>query len=125
MPIKDPLRRKLYHAEYMKNVWYPKNRNRHIQAVTSLKRKLSLFVSEYKRGSKCKDCGLSGKDYPQVLEFDHLGDKKFSVGGFSRYILGMDTLKREMAKCDLVCANCHRIRTVKRIDHNKNSGMEK
>jgi|SRR5581483_9373113 len=116
MPIKDPIKKKRYHADYMKNVWYPKNRDRHIQAVTSLKRKLSLFIFEYKKESVCKDCGFSGKEYPQVLEFDHLGDKDFSIGEFSSHILGMDTLKKEISKCDLVCANCHRIRTVNRTN---------
>ncbi len=122
MVIKDQIKRKEYQANYMKNVWYPKNKEKHIEAVKALKKKLTLFIQDYKESRNCKDCGFSGSAYPQVLEFDHLRDKKFSIGEFVHSILSLETLKQEIAKCDLVCANCHRIRTVKR---RLNSGVEK
>ncbi|MGH7929584.1 MAG: hypothetical protein ACREQV_17510 [Candidatus Binatia bacterium] len=42
-----------------------------------------------------------------VLEFDHLGDKLFSI---SRGLLDrpLQAVLDEMAKCEVVCANCHR-----------------
>lgn len=64
--------------------------------------------------SECKDCGNSN---PMVLEFDHLPGsvKKFdvarAVAGSTRSWLA---IQAEIDKCDVVCANCHRIRTARR-----------
>ena len=57
----------------------------------------------------CADCG--GVFPPCVMDFDHVrGEKKFTVGyGLQAY--GRRKVKEEMLKCDLVCSNCHRIRT--------------
>ena len=71
--------------------------------------------------SSCKDC--KNKD-PRVLEFDHLGDKKFNV---SRAVSGStrawETILREIEKCDIVCANCHRIRTQERGNYKRNQAF--
>lgn len=65
---------------------------------------------EYLSLHPCVDCGISD---PRVLEFDHRDekDKSFSVsdrltGGWS-----WGTIEEEIKKCDVRCANCHRIRT--------------
>lgn len=56
----------------------------------------------------CMDCG--GSFPPECMDFDHVrGEKVINVG-----LLVEDTTGKreiEIAKCDLVCANCHRIRT--------------
>jgi hypothetical protein len=60
----------------------------------------------------CADCG---KEFPYyVMDFDHReGEiKLFSIG--NRTTLSGDKLMAEIAKCDIVCANCHRIRTHER-----------
>jgi len=63
----------------------------------------------------CADCG---NRYPYyVMDFDHRpGEKKCfnlaNVAGQTR--ISMARLKAEIAKCDVVCANCHRIRTYER-----------
>lgn len=98
----------------MKEVWYPKNRKKHIRQIKKLKLKLTSYIDIFKRNKVCVDCGYSGKQYPQVLEFDHVRAKKFEVSSFTRHILSLKRLQEEMGKCELVCANCHRIRTVKR-----------
>ena len=50
---------------------------------------------------------------PIVLEFDHLRDKSFAIGtALTRY--GWDKILAEIAKCEVVCANCHRRRTARR-----------
>ena len=48
-----------------------------------------------------------------VLEFDHRGDKSFNIAKGLRD-RGWDDLLEEIAKCDVVCANCHRRRTAVR-----------
>lgn len=66
----------------------------------------------------CADCGY--KDHPEALEWDHLpGHQKLhNVGVIVRWTrTSMKTILDEMAKCEVVCANCHRVRTATRRDH--------
>src|ERR1700740_2047870 len=114
MPLKDPVKRKKYHAQYMKEVWYPKNKKKHVSYVKKNKQRIAEFLNQYKRIHQCVDCGFSGKQYPYVLDFDHLPNKlakRFNVGSWSHSVLSIEAVAREMEKCELVCANCHRIRT--------------
>lgn len=58
----------------------------------------------------CLDCHLR---WPKAcMEFDHRpGETKTYSIGRSGAKLALAALKTEIAKCDIVCANCHRIRT--------------
>ena len=58
----------------------------------------------------CMDCG---RRYPScVMDFDHRDPtaKAFSIGMMITNT-SLDALLAEIAKCDVVCSNCHRIRT--------------
>lgn len=78
--------------------------------------KIRKFLQEYKASKKCVDCG---EDYPYwMLEFDHLRDKEFNIGGFSSKTIDLEIIKLEIAKCDIVCANCHKNRTFHRLIKN-------
>jgi hypothetical protein len=70
------------------------------------------FVTELKLKMGCIDCGY--RDHPAALDFDHLpGFEK--RGGIARMMgYHRNTLLAEIAKCEVVCSNCHRIRTWKR-----------
>ncbi len=71
-----------------------------------LKRKALI---EELRNVPCMDCGGT---FPNVcMDFDHRdpSEKKFSIAHYHAH--GMEAIKAELAKCDVVCANCHRIRT--------------
>jgi hypothetical protein len=59
----------------------------------------------------CTDCGVQYPHY--VMDFDHLGDKEFTIGNTKGHY-SRERLLREIAKCEVVCANCHRERTHKR-----------
>ncbi|MBP9816562.1 MAG: hypothetical protein KBD05_00860 [Candidatus Pacebacteria bacterium] len=116
MPFKDPQKQKKYHAKYMREVWYPQNKKRHISYVKRNKQRVTEFIDTYKRKQSCVDCGFLGKEFPYVLDFDHLNKgsvKKFTIGSWSRAVLSVEAIEREIEKCELVCANCHRIRTFK------------
>lgn len=67
------------------------------------------MVRDIKLARGCKDCGYCG--HPDALEFDHLRDKKFTIAEGRRNV---DKLLEEIEKCEVVCANCHRIRTANR-----------
>lgn len=58
----------------------------------------------------CADCGYRG--HAAALDFDHLPGsvKLFDIGGsVAKYSL--EVLLAEVTKCEVVCANCHRVRT--------------
>jgi hypothetical protein len=64
---------------------------------------------EAKKGKPCTDCG--GYFPTCCIEWDHVperGPKLFNLG---RADYAMEKVLAEIAKCDLVCANCHAIRT--------------
>jgi hypothetical protein len=55
----------------------------------------------------CADCGVRYPYY--VMDFDHRSDKVTEVSLLVR--TSVEKLMAEAAKCDVVCANCHRERT--------------
>ena len=92
----------------MRKKHYIKNRKKIIEQVSQYKKDLAQFIRDYKTNKPCCDCG---NIYPYyVLDFHHKYDKKFSISQAFR-AAGKKQLLEEMAKCDLLCANCHRIRT--------------
>jgi hypothetical protein len=69
------------------------------------------FVAEYLRDHPCVDCGLAD---PIVLEFDHVRDTKIAdIASMVYAPVALRTLQREIKKCDVRCANCHRRRTAR------------
>jgi hypothetical protein len=75
--------------------------------------KIRKYIQEYKANKCCVDCG---ENYPYwILEFDHLGDKSFTIAQFSTKTTDLDVIKQEIAKCDIVCANCHKNRSFSRL----------
>jgi hypothetical protein len=60
----------------------------------------------------CADCGIQYPYY--VMDFDHRREeiKKCAVSQTER--LSIEAIKKEIAKCDVVCSNCHRERTYQR-----------
>jgi hypothetical protein len=63
----------------------------------------------------CADCG--GCWHPLVMEFDHLPGtaKCINLGDAHARALGRTKLLAEIAKCEVVCPTCHRIRTLRRL----------
>lgn len=69
-------------------------------------------VIEQLKSEPCTDCGNRFPYY--VMDFDHIDGttKTFNVSEMRAYSL--DNILKEVSKCELVCANCHRIRTFSR-----------
>lgn len=108
-PFKDPERRKEYHREYHKSTWYPGHKANRIERSKKRRQELVEWYREYKKTLHCEDCGES---HPATLEFHHLDPSQKDVN-ISRLIAVSSSLRRlkeEMAKCVVLCANCHRIR---------------
>lgn len=73
----------------------------------------SAWLTGLKAGRPCTDCGRVFP--PQVMQWDHLpGYQK--LGDLSEDFWGRprEDVLAEIAKCELVCTNCHTIRTFER-----------
>ena len=73
------------------------------------KSKARSFVLDYLKVNPCTDCGYTN---PIALEFDHvIGTKRADVSAMVSDALSVEAIAAEIQKCQVVCANCHRIRT--------------
>ena len=101
--------RAAYHQEH-----YSKNKARYIRnAGARTKRLLKervAWVISYLEEHPCVDCGETDV---LVLDFDHLGEKSFTISTGLRY-RNWQSVLAEIKKCEVVCANCHRRRTARR-----------
>ncbi len=84
---------------------------------------LLAWMRDYKSSRPCADCG--GRFHPVAMTFDHLPGttKRTDVStllhsGYRKLLLD------EIAKCELVCANCHAVRTYVRSQEKSNGIAE-
>lgn len=90
-----------------------KRKNTNTKIIRDRQRKL---LKEIKEKSGCLDCG--NKDH-RVLDFDHVRGNKFlelslMVGSYSD-----KRILEEIEKCDIRCANCHRVITYERRERGR------
>lgn len=108
MPSNDPE----YQEKYYK-IWYRRNKKKHIK-VCSVRRDREVFQNQnrmiaYLREHPCVDCGETDI---VVLQFDHVrGKKTKEIGAMMQY--AWKNILKEIAKCDVRCANDHVRRTQK------------
>jgi hypothetical protein len=76
------------------------------------KQQLKQKLAQIKESSGCVDCGINNHI---ILDFDHLHDKKYNISRMIHDGFSWAAIKKEIAKCEVVCANCHRIRTHDRL----------
>lgn len=96
---------------------YAENRGYYIEKAKKRKQLIRDWVYEIKAKTPCTDCKVLYPYY--VSDFDHLGDKLTTVS----QLINKGNLKKveeEINKCELVCANCHRIRTYNRRNDKNN-----
>lgn len=79
----------------------------HANAQAKRRRERGTALINEAKDVPCADCG--NRYPPYVMDFDHKGNKDYNVGNMKG--MSPETILLEIAKCDVVCANCHRIRT--------------
>lgn len=119
------IERMFYHVNGMRRAsqraynvrYYAANRDRELARVRAKSDRWVRILRDMRR-VPCDDCG--GTFEPHLMDFDHRdpATKTFDilrrVGGVTR-----SRLVTEIEKCDIVCANCHKIRSYARamVDH--------
>lgn len=85
---------------------YADRREDLIKAVAKRRRKVKAMAIAYK-GGNCQICGYS--KFQGALDLHHLNpkDKNFGIAD-KGYTRSWESVKAELDKCILVCANCHR-----------------
>lgn len=99
--------RKLYMREYQKQ-WYKKNSQKTIQRTNEYRKQIKKwFNEEILAKSSCVKCG---ENHPGCLDFHHRDPalKENEVTLMVNQKRTKDAILKEMAKCDILCANCHR-----------------
>ena len=101
---------------------YKENKARYVERAKEFNKRQAIEnrqkVFDFKKSKKCQDCG---NDDVRVLEFDHKeGLDKFDDVSNMIHRHGWKTILKEIGKCEIRCANCHRIKTMKQFDYFKN-----
>lgn len=93
---------------------YKNNKEYYLQKAQKrnhrLREKIKTYIWDYLSSHPCIDCGE--KD-PIVLEFDHQKDKIKAVSEIIKGNYPTKTIEKEIAKCVVRCANCHRRKTAR------------
>ena len=112
MPYKDQAVRKEKQAQYSKK--YYENNKKHLITKASNRRKTqTLKFAEFKATKSCIKCG---ENHPATFDFHHVvrhpDNKKVSKLLQSH---NYGAARKEIQKCIVLCANCHRIEHGKEI----------
>jgi hypothetical protein len=106
MPYKDPEKQKEAQRRH-----YAANSGKYIESSRRARDRKRELMKELKSGP-CVDCGVSYPYY--VMHFDHIGTDKVADVSKLLTLKAWQTVLDEIAKCELVCANCHAERTHQR-----------
>jgi hypothetical protein len=122
-PLPDgPCGHGLGHADrHRSTVYLARKAERYVTVYSKGKEKahvdrLRARVAQVKLERGCADCGY--RAHAEALDLDHV-DSAHKVDDVSRLVskrVAWSSLIAEIAKCDVVCANCHRVRTRKRLE---------
>lgn len=111
-----------YYAEHKNNPEWIKEFRRKARERSYIQRERNRLDLIKLLGKKCKHCGISNTD---VLQFDHINNdgKGDAVSLKTRYYI--KNIKQAKKRIQLLCANCHMIKTVKVFKETKYNGIRK
>lgn len=78
-------------------------------SIAKQKAHLHKYLRDMKEKTPCVDCKINYPYY--VMDFDHVRGKKHANVMELVPTLSKKKIDEEIAKCEIVCSNCHRIRT--------------
>ena len=79
--------------------------------------KKRIYSNRVKTRYGCADCGY--KHHASALHFDHINrtDKYETISRLISKDANLETIKSEMRKCEIRCANCHAVKTYSKQEH--------
>lgn len=77
-----------------------------LRAATAKYRRHKEWIDSYKIQRGCQECGFN--KWPECLDFDHINPRFKSFSISQELIRSKTALLREIEKCRILCANCHR-----------------
>ena len=96
------------HYKDNKQSYFDRVRTREVGVIEDNQKRLADYLCRH----PCIDCGQTDI---RVLEFDHVrGDKSNNIARMVGKGFSWSTIEAEIAKCEVRCANCHRIKTNER-----------
>jgi transcription elongation factor Elf1 len=106
MPYKDKEKQREKNREYQKK-HYEQNKQYYVHKAAERKQKIRENFDKYKSTLKCEECG---ENHPACLDFHHIDPSKkdFSISQIKQYAWGDEKIEKEIKKCIVLCANCHR-----------------
>lgn len=109
MPYSDPdKQRESQRKSYLSNK--EKHRERTKEYIKRKRIENRDYVTKIKASSPCTDCKKFF--HPTAMDFDHvIGKKDYHLATLVNNSASTERIDREIAKCEIVCAICHRIRT--------------
>lgn len=103
--------------------YYSQNRDKHLKVIAARRRKVKqetyVFIVDYLKAHPCVDCGETDI---VVLQFDHQNNKVINISAAIRQKWSINSIKREIAKCEVRCANDHTRRTARQFNWYKSNG---
>ncbi len=81
-----------------------------------------LMINDYKVSRGCVECGYN--KHPAALDFNHKDPKQKVQRIAAMYTYTLEKIMAELEKCEILCANCHRLRTMKRAGHGRQYEQE-
>lgn len=99
--------------DYQKD-WYKENATLHKSRVYASRDVVRKWVYEYLLSHPCIKCG---ETRVACLDFDHRDpeQKSFNIGGLGASVNSLEKVKKEILKCDVLCSNCHRVKTAEQF----------
>lgn len=94
--------------------WYTSHKADHKKVVQRNNRRYQQETRKIIDKIKDKPCADCGHRFPSVvMDFDHVDptSKLFSIANRMARTVSLEVLLAEISKCEVVCANCHRLRT--------------
>jgi hypothetical protein len=110
MPYNTSTPEKLEDARKQRRDWYYRNRQHVIDYQTirqaRVRKSIRKFLEKQKVESKCRICKM---DHPACLQFHHIDkeSKDVTISEAINYGWTIKRLKKELEKCEVLCANCH------------------
>jgi len=83
---------------------YINNKENYKEKTSFHKKSKREWLNNYKKTLKCNNCD---ENHPAVLDFHHLDPSKKDFTIASRVSVAKETLLIELAKCVILCRNCH------------------